>query len=59
LTAWDSVFPNGEFLPFREALNAAANKDASMLELLAPEVRLPASQFLGMIAPNLSRHADG
>ena len=53
LTAWDSAFPNGELLPFREALNAAVEKDASLLELLAPEVREPATQFLAMIAPKL------
>ena len=53
LTAWDSAFPNGEFLPFREALNAAAIQDASVLELLAPEVKEPASQILGLIAPKL------
>ena len=38
LTALDSAFPNGERLPFREALNAAVEKDASLLERLAPEV---------------------
>ena len=53
LTALDSAFPNGELLPFREALNAAVEKDASLLELLAPEVREPATQFLAMIAPKL------
>lgn len=53
LTAWDKALPNGELLPFREALNAAANGDASLLELLAPEVREPARQFLAVIAPKL------
>lgn len=53
LTAWDTTFPNGELLPFREALNAAAHNDASLLQLLAPEVQEPAGQFLAVIAPNL------
>jgi hypothetical protein len=53
LTAWDATFPNGELLPFREALNAAAHNDASLLELLAPEVKEPAKQFLAVIAPKL------
>jgi len=53
LAVWDSVKPNGELLPFREALNAAAHNDASLLELLAPEVQEPARQFLAVIAPKL------
>lgn len=53
LAAWDITFPNGELLPFREALNAAAHNEASLLELLAPEVQEPARQFLAMIAPKL------
>ena len=57
LQAWDHAFPNGELLPFREALNAAAHNDASLLELLAPEVQEPARQFLAMIAPKLLRQS--
>ncbi len=53
LAAWDTAFPNGELLPFREALNAAAHNDASLLKLLAPEVQEPARQFLAVIAPKL------
>ncbi len=53
LTAWDATFPDGELLPFREALNAAAHDDATLLELLAPEVKEPAKQFLAVIAPKL------
>lgn len=50
LSVWDNAFPDGELLPFREALNAAAQNDPSLLELLAPEVKEPAKQFLAMIA---------
>lgn len=53
LDLWDTTFPNGELLPFREALNAASHNDASLLELLAPEVKEPAWQFLAVIAPKL------
>lgn len=53
LEAWDSIWTGGELLPFREALNAAAHNDSSLLELLAPEVREPATQFLAVIAPKL------
>ncbi len=53
LEAWDSTWSAGELLPFREALNAAAHSDASLLELLAPEVKEPARQFLAVIAPKL------
>jgi hypothetical protein len=53
LAAWDKTFPNGELLPFREALNAAAHNDGTLLELLAPEVKEPAKQFLAIIAPKL------
>lgn len=57
LQAWDKALPNGELLPFREALNAAAHNDASLLELLAPEVQEPARQFLAVIAPKLLQQA--
>lgn len=58
LVAWDSTFPNGELLPFREALNAATHNDVSLLKLLAPEVQEPARQFLAMIAPRLLLQAE-
>lgn len=58
LSAWDEVFPNGELLPFREALNAAAHNDATLLELLAPEVQEPAKQFLAVIAPKLLQKSE-
>lgn len=58
LQAWDKALPNGELLPFREALNAAAHNDASLLELLAPEVKEPAKQFLAVIAPKLLQKSE-
>lgn len=58
LASCDKVFPNGELLPFREALNAATHNDVSLLELLAPEVKEPARQFLAMIAPQLLQHTE-
>lgn len=58
LSVWDKAMPNGELLPFREALNAAAHNDASLLELLAPEVQEPARQFLAVIAPKLLQKND-
>ncbi|MDZ4255675.1 MAG: hypothetical protein U1A72_24165 [Sulfuritalea sp.] len=57
LQTWDKAVPNGELLPFREALNAAAHNDVSLLDLLAPEVKEPAKQFLAVIAPKLLQHA--
>lgn len=58
LAAWDATFPSGELLPFREALNAAAHNDGSLLELLAPEVKEPARQFLAVIAPKLLQKSE-
>lgn len=58
LSAWEIAVPKGERLPFSEALNAAAKNDASLLDLLAPEVREPAKQILALIAPELLQQTE-
>lgn len=58
LSAWEIAVPNGELLPFSEALNAAAKNDVSLLDLLAPEVREPAKLILALIAPGLLQQTE-
>lgn len=53
LTLLDAPGQDSEFMPFREALSAATHNDASLLDLLAPEVRGPAREILAFIAPKL------
>nr|MBL8412544.1 AAA family ATPase [Dechloromonas sp.] len=58
LSEFDKTEAAQRFRVVREALRAAANGSASVLDELAPEVRKPAMDLLFMIAPKMAT-ADG